>query len=61
VELEIGLETDTGEIAKECIESVKNYGRVGVSGLYVDYTNHSNVDSRFSAPPCEGSPKLKEY
>ncbi|KAK3049272.1 hypothetical protein LTR09_009450 [Extremus antarcticus] len=129
IELATGLETDTSEILNECIESVKNYGRVGITGVYVGYTNHFNIGSlmergirfigngqapvhlywedllkkiqsgeidplkmvthrvkvedldkvyykfdkkedgmqkvyvqtRFSAPPCEGSPALTEY
>jgi threonine dehydrogenase-like Zn-dependent dehydrogenase len=31
----IGLETDTSEILNEMIESVKNFGRVGITGVYV--------------------------
>lgn len=129
IEMAVGLETDTSEIVNECIESVRNYGRVGITGVYVGYTNHFNigslmergirligngqapvhlywhdllekirnnefdplkmvthrvrmedmakvyadfdkkadgmqkiyVETRFSAPACEGSPKLKEY
>lgn len=129
IELAVGLETDTSEIINECIESVRNFGRVGVTGVYVGFTNHFNigslmergirligngqapvhlywhdllakiqkneidplkmvthrvriedmakvyedfdkkndgmqkiyVETRFSAPPCEGSPQLKKY
>jgi len=129
IELAVGLETDTSEIINECIESVRNFGRVGVTGVYVGFTNHFNigslmergirligngqapvhlywhdllekiqkneidplkmvthrvriedmakvyedfdakndgmqkvyVETRFSAPPCEGSPALKKY
>ena len=43
IELAVGLETDTSEILNECIESVKNFGRVGVTGVYVGYTNHFNI------------------
>jgi len=45
IELAVGLETDTSEIINECIESVKNFGRVGVTGVYVGYTNHFNIGS----------------
>ena len=45
VELATGLETDTSEILNEMIESVKNYGRVGITGVYVGYTNHFNIGS----------------
>ena len=43
MELAIGLETDTSEIANECIGSVKHYGRVGISGLFVGFTNQFNI------------------
>lgn len=43
VELMTGLETDTSELINEMIESVKNYGRCGVTGVYVGYTNHFNI------------------
>lgn len=34
-EMALGLETDTSEIINEMIESVRNFGRVGVTGVYV--------------------------
>jgi threonine dehydrogenase-like Zn-dependent dehydrogenase len=43
IELATGMETDTSEIINECIESVRNYGRVGVTGVYVGFTNHFNI------------------
>lgn len=43
IELAAGLETDTSEILNEMIEGVKNYGRVGITGVYVGYTNHFNI------------------
>jgi len=43
IEMAAGLETDTSEILNEMIESVKNYGRVGITGVYVGYTNHFNI------------------
>ncbi|SMQ49828.1 unnamed protein product [Zymoseptoria tritici ST99CH_3D7] len=45
VQLAAGLETDTSEILNEMIESVKNYGRVGITGVYVGYTNNFNIGS----------------
>jgi len=45
IEMAIGLETDTSEILNEMIESVKNFGRVGITGVYVGYTNHFNIGS----------------
>ena len=32
IEMAVGLETDTSEILNEMIESVRNYGRVGITG-----------------------------
>ncbi|KAG7286853.1 hypothetical protein NEMBOFW57_009171 [Staphylotrichum longicolle] len=45
LEMSLGAETDTSEILNEMIESVRNYGRAGVTGVYVGYTNHFNVGS----------------
>jgi len=45
IEMAIGAETDTSEILNEMIEGVRNYGRCGVTGVYVGYTNHLNVGS----------------
>jgi threonine dehydrogenase-like Zn-dependent dehydrogenase len=36
----LGLETDTSETLNEMVEGVRNYGRCGVTGVYVGYTNH---------------------
>ncbi|KAF2758748.1 GroES-like protein [Pseudovirgaria hyperparasitica] len=44
-EMQMGLETDTSEIVNEMIESVKNYGRCGITGVYAGYTNHFNIGS----------------
>ena len=35
----IGAETDTSEIINEMIEGVRNFGRVGVTGVYVGYVS----------------------
>ncbi|KAL9115295.1 MAG: hypothetical protein Q9187_007328 [Circinaria calcarea] len=43
LEIMAGLETDTSEILNEMITSVKAYGRVGITGVYVGYTNHFNI------------------
>ncbi|KAK7429055.1 hypothetical protein QQZ08_004462 [Neonectria magnoliae] len=45
LEISLGAETDTSEIINEMIEGVRNYGRCGVTGVYVGYTNHFNVGS----------------
>ncbi|KAK3670134.1 hypothetical protein LTR78_009981 [Recurvomyces mirabilis] len=45
IEMAAGLETDTSEILNEMIESVKNFGSVGITGVYVGYTNHFNIGS----------------
>lgn len=44
-QLMAGLETDTPEILNEMIESVKNFGRVGITGIYVGYVNNFNIGS----------------
>ncbi|GAB1319798.1 Alcohol dehydrogenase-like N-terminal domain-containing protein [Madurella fahalii] len=45
LEMSIGAETDTSEILNEMVEGVRNYGRAGITGVYVGYTNHFNVGS----------------
>jgi len=45
VEMALGLETDTSEIINEMVEGVRNFGRCGVTGVYVGYTNHFNIGS----------------
>jgi len=42
-ELLLGLETDSSEIVNEMITSVRNFGRCGITGVYVGYTNHFNI------------------
>jgi threonine dehydrogenase-like Zn-dependent dehydrogenase len=44
-ELMLGMETDTSEIVNEMITSVRNFGRCGITGVYVGYTNHFNIGS----------------
>ncbi|KAL8679410.1 MAG: hypothetical protein Q9186_004287 [Xanthomendoza sp. 1 TL-2023] len=43
IELALGLETDTSEIINEMITSVKSFGRCGITGVYVGFTNHFNI------------------
>jgi threonine dehydrogenase-like Zn-dependent dehydrogenase len=45
IEMALGAETDTSELLNEMIEGVRNYGRCGITGVYVGYTNHFNVGS----------------
>ncbi|KAF1813967.1 GroES-like protein [Eremomyces bilateralis CBS 781.70] len=45
VEMAVGAETDSSEVLNEMITSVRNYGRVGVTGVYVGFTNHFNIGS----------------
>lgn len=45
LEMAVGAETDTSEILNEMIEGVRNYGRTGVTGVYVGY-----VSGPFSPP-----------
>ncbi|MCJ1392253.1 hypothetical protein MMC18_009089 [Xylographa bjoerkii] len=44
-EMLLGAETDTSEILNEMITSVKSFGRCGITGVYVGYTNHFNIGS----------------
>lgn len=44
-EMLVGAETDTSEIVNEMITSVKSYGRCGITGVYVGFTNHFNIGS----------------
>jgi len=44
-EMMLGFETDSSEIVNEMITSVKNFGRCGITGVYVGYTNHFNIGS----------------
>jgi len=45
LEIAAGLETDTSEIVNEMIESVRSFGRVGITGVYAGYCNHFNIGS----------------
>jgi threonine dehydrogenase-like Zn-dependent dehydrogenase len=38
-ELMLGMETDTSEIVNEMITSVRNFGRCGITGVYVGYVS----------------------
>jgi threonine dehydrogenase-like Zn-dependent dehydrogenase len=38
-EILLGAETDTSEIINEMITSVKNFGRVGITGVYVGFVS----------------------
>jgi threonine dehydrogenase-like Zn-dependent dehydrogenase len=44
-EMMLGLETDTSEIVNEMITSTRNFGRCGITGVYVGFTNHFNIGS----------------
>lgn len=44
-EILLGMETDSCEIINEMITSVKNFGRCGITGVYVGFTNHFNIGS----------------
>lgn len=43
IEIATGLETDTSELLNEMIQSVVNFGSVGVTGVYAGFANHINV------------------
>jgi threonine dehydrogenase-like Zn-dependent dehydrogenase len=53
LEITLGAETDTSEILNEMIEGVRNYGRCGVTGVYVGYVSCSAL--LFLAAPPESS------
>ncbi|MCJ1485334.1 hypothetical protein MMC06_005508 [Schaereria dolodes] len=44
-EMMLGMETDTSEIVNEMITSVRNFGKCGITGVYVGFTNHFNIGS----------------
>lgn len=39
MEMQLGLETDTSEILNELITSVKSFGSVGITGIYVGFVS----------------------
>lgn len=39
LEMSLGAETDTSEIVNEMVEGVRNYGRAGITGVYVGYVS----------------------
>lgn len=41
LEMAVGAETDTSELVNEMIEGVRNYGRCGITGVYVGYVSTS--------------------
>lgn len=40
-EMLLGLETDTSEMVNEMITSTRNFGRCGLTGVYVGYVSHN--------------------
>ncbi|KAL3427272.1 s-glutathione dehydrogenase [Phlyctema vagabunda] len=44
-EMLLGMETDSSEIINEMITSVRPYGRIGITGVYVGFANHVNLGS----------------
>lgn len=43
LEISLGAETDTSEILNEMVEGVRNYGRCGVTGVYVGYVSQTRA------------------
>lgn len=41
LEMAVGAETDTSEIINEMVEGVRNYGRCGITGIYVGYVSQT--------------------
>jgi len=48
IEMAVGAETDTSEILNEMVEGVRNYGRCGVTGVYVGYVSCSTSSTTAS-------------
>lgn len=44
IEMQLGAETDTSEILNEMIQGVRNYGRCGITGVYVGYVSLIRCD-----------------
>jgi len=42
-ELMLGMETDTSEIVNEMITSVRNFGRCGITGVYVGFVSAAEL------------------
>jgi len=45
LEMMMGAETDTSEIINEMIEGVRNFGRCGITGVYVGYVSWNAHDT----------------
>jgi threonine dehydrogenase-like Zn-dependent dehydrogenase len=43
LEMSLGAETDTSEIVNEMVEGVRNYGRAGITGVYVGYVSRNSI------------------
>ena len=41
-EMLVGLETDTSEIVNEMITSTRNFGRCGITGVYVGFVSFNS-------------------
>jgi threonine dehydrogenase-like Zn-dependent dehydrogenase len=59
LEIMTGAETDTSEIINEMITSVKNYGRCGITGIYVGFV--SPPFPTFSHPFPTSNPSLISF
>lgn len=60
LEMTIGAETDTSEILNEMIEGVRNYGRCGVTGVYVAYVS-TCLGRTLKLPCANGSNKTNHF
>lgn len=49
LEMSIGVETDTSEIINEMVEGVRNYGRAGITGVYLGYVSGNQPFSEYGA------------
>ncbi|TPX17530.1 uncharacterized protein E0L32_003173 [Thyridium curvatum] len=63
LEMQLGVETDTSEILNEMIQGVRNYGRCGVTGVYVGYVSFNLPESGVidSAFPIDTLPQTNHF
>lgn len=56
LEMAVGAETDTSEIINEMVEGVRNYGRCGITGIYVGYVSQSLLAFTFEISSADCLP-----
>jgi threonine dehydrogenase-like Zn-dependent dehydrogenase len=61
LELSLGAETDTSEILNEMIEGVRNYGRAGITGVYVGYVSDQSKQLNCTSKSANGHELDKSF